>query len=558
MSKVQIRQIRRKIEETFRPCLSTEESIKLNENMFLSRGLAAYSVLISTGCSPNEAWDSLTDGGDDNGIDAIFYHEDSAKLFLVQSKWIHSGNGEPDNSSIKKFVSGINLLTSLEFEEFNEKIKNREEEIIQALENPSINIVAIIVYSGSSDLSRHSQTDLDRLLNELNDTSDVFSWKQLDQGKLHASLVSSYASPINLEIRLNNWGKVDEPHLAYYGQIPGPVLAEMWKSYGDKVVARNLRGPLGTTDVNEEIRYSLDKNPELFWYFNNGVTATAKSVQKLAVNGAKKDYGIFKCDDISIVNGAQTMSSIGEFVKKNPTKSIEDCTVHFRVISISDGGSEFGNDVTRTNNRQNKIESRDFVSQDDEQKRLRKELLIEDVQYHILRNDDTSRGARSFDVQDSTTALACASGDVSMVVTLKSQIGKLWDDITKPPYRALFNPSTSGLYVWRCVQVQRYINRAIEKRSKDYKKPRQRKILVYGNRIIAAIIFKKIDTKKLHNADYDFEKEITEEYIYEISHNVIYQLIEFCQRFYPTAMIPNLFKNQEKCKNIFESVFRVL
>lgn len=558
MSIVQMRQIQRRIEETFAPCVPSAEAKKLNKDMFLSRALAAYAILITTGCEPQSAWNSLTDGGNDNGIDAAFYHEDSARLILVQSKWMHSGTGEPDNGSIKKFTAGIQSLVSLQLERFNEKFQNREEELIQALENPSLNIVAIVVYSGSAELSLHSTRDLDDLANELNDTSEIFSWKTINQGKLHSSLVDSYASPINIELTINNWGKIEEPHQAIYGQISGISLATIWKDHGDRIVARNLRGPLGTTDVNEEIKQSLASHPELFWYLNNGVTATAKSIHKLAINGSKRDYAVFKCDDISIVNGAQTMSSIGEYVRKNPGKNIEECTVQFRVISIADGGADFGNEVTRTNNRQNRIEARDFISQDLEQKRIRKELLIDDVHYQILRNADVQRGINTFDIQDSTTALACASGDVSMAVTVKSQIGKLWDDITKPPYRALFNPSISGMYVWRCVRIQRLIDQVIDSKQKEYRKPRQRKILVYGNRIISALIFSKIGTSKLKSADFDFDNEINQDFIDGISHNIVYQVIEHCQRFHANSMIPNLFKNQAKCRNMYDSVLRVI
>jgi hypothetical protein len=63
------------------------------------------------------------------------------------------------------------------------------------------------------------------------------------------------------------------------------------------------------------------------------------------------------------VNGAQTVSTIGRYLEKNPTADLSDCYVQFRVVSLEDGGEEFGDEVTKTNNRQNKIEARDFVSQ---------------------------------------------------------------------------------------------------------------------------------------------------------------------------------------------------
>lgn len=556
MSIVQLRQIKRRLEETFKPCADVSASKAMDENKFLSSALASYAVMLYGECTAEDAWASLTDGGDDNGIDAIYYHEESARLLLIQSKWINNGRGEPDNASIKKFKAGIEALVSLQFDRFNVLVAAREEEIIQALENPALKIEAIIVYTGASDMSQHSVRDLNDIKSDLNDGGEIFYWIQVNQSVLHASLTEAFSSPINMEINVSRWGKVDEPHLAYYGQISAEQIADMWKSHGDKLVARNLRGPLGTTDVNEEMRQSLGQRSELFWYLNNGITATAKVLQKLPKNGSDRDYAVLRCEDVSVVNGAQTLSTIGEFRRKNPDADLSECSIQFRVISIADGGDEFGNEVTRANNRQNKIESRDFVAQDPEQKRIRKELLVDDVQYQVLRNEDVVRGENSFDLQDSTIALACATGDVTLAVTLKSQIGRLWDDITKAPYKSLFNPSVSGMYVWRCVQTQRMIDKAIDFEARNYKKPRQRKILIYGNRLISSIVFHKIGVGQFEGADFPFDSSITQEKVGAIVHDVIYQVIEYCQRFHPSAMIPNLFKNQARCRPMHEKVIR--
>jgi len=41
------------------------------DNRFLTRALAAYAVHYLSGADPTSAAQSITDGGDDNGIDAI-------------------------------------------------------------------------------------------------------------------------------------------------------------------------------------------------------------------------------------------------------------------------------------------------------------------------------------------------------------------------------------------------------------------------------------------------------------------------------------------------------
>ena len=94
-----------------------------HDNFFLTRSLAAYSVHFLTGADVDLCAKSVVDGGDDNGIDAIFYDRGQKILFLVQAKWIHDGKGEPDNGSIKKFVAGVGDLLNLSFDRFNAKVK---------------------------------------------------------------------------------------------------------------------------------------------------------------------------------------------------------------------------------------------------------------------------------------------------------------------------------------------------------------------------------------------------------------------------------------------------
>jgi len=66
------------------------------ENNFVSRSLAAFAVHKLSGCTPDEAAASLVDGGGDGGIDAVHYSPTSNTLWLVQSKFIENGRGEPE------------------------------------------------------------------------------------------------------------------------------------------------------------------------------------------------------------------------------------------------------------------------------------------------------------------------------------------------------------------------------------------------------------------------------------------------------------------------------
>ena len=79
----------------------------------MSRALAAYTAHHLIGMKPSVAVTTIVDGYNDNGIDVIAFDESQAKLLLVQSKWSKEGKSEPDNGAVKKFVSGVRDLLSM-------------------------------------------------------------------------------------------------------------------------------------------------------------------------------------------------------------------------------------------------------------------------------------------------------------------------------------------------------------------------------------------------------------------------------------------------------------
>ncbi len=77
---------------------------------FLTRSLAAYALTQAGQIDDKVAADAVVDGGQDNGIDAIYYDAAEKLAYLVQSKWIASGNGTIDLGDVQKFVKGCNDL----------------------------------------------------------------------------------------------------------------------------------------------------------------------------------------------------------------------------------------------------------------------------------------------------------------------------------------------------------------------------------------------------------------------------------------------------------------
>lgn len=555
MSIIHVNQIKNHVKRLFDGIIDMGDAGKPGhdyDNHFLTRSLAAYSVHFLSGSDPMIAGQAITDGGKDNGIDAIFYHEPERRLYVVQSKWIHDGRGEPSNGDIKKFISGVKDLFNMRFERFNEKVNAQKELVVQILNDPQSSYNIVIVYTGINSLAEPSQRDLDDLKMEMNDASEVLVVTTLNQSGIHKSLTARVAGePINVDIGIKSWGKIDEPHLAYYGQVSATIIGEWWGEYGDRLFARNLRSLLGDTEVNTEMRKTLVESPDNFWFFNNGITVIADKITKTMAGGGGTDFGTFHCDNISVVNGAQTVSTIGRFASIEQD-AVANAYVPLRVISLEKADSQLAFAITKTNNRQNRIDNRDFVTLDHEQSRLRSELSVDGITYNVIRSESSVRGENAFDLIEATTALACASGKPNLFVQLKREIGKLWEDISRAPYKEIFNAQVNSLFLWRAVQTQRMIDKCLDlMASRDDLNGRDLAVAVHGNRVISAIVFRNISTSMFGNPTFDYDSNCEQEIILASVRSAYLTLKSELDLEYPNAIIPTLFKNLTKCSVLY-------
>ncbi len=281
-------------------------------------------------------------------------------------------------------------------------------DIALRLNTPGTYVHLILASTGSSEIAKPGQSVIANLIDELNgedpDTiasSEIIGLKEVYSGLVNDPLQSNVA----VDATLLEWSLVPSPYPAYVGVIDGLQLKSWWKKHGRGLVARNIRHSLGLTEVNNEIKQTATNSPEKFWYFNNGITLVADEMAKAPGNAASHSAGNFSFKGASIVNGAQTVSSLAKVENDDALGIVR---VSIRVILLKDAPSGFGNDVTRTNNLQNRVEARDFVAQDPEQFRLRQEMAIEGVDYQYVRNDDFTPATTACELIEVTSALACS------------------------------------------------------------------------------------------------------------------------------------------------------
>lgn len=557
MSTLKVNQIRGKILQMFESHLNTSD-IQINdkerEQKILSRCLAAFAIYLTSGCSEKEAAESVWDGQDDNGIDAAFFDSSEKRVIFVQSKWINKGQGEPEAKDLGSFVKGVRDSIEQDSTNFHSRLHGQFSDISMRISTPGTSVELVVISTGASSLARHGNRVIDDFINELNgDDPDAIAAKSvIGLAEVYSGLANDLSqSNVEIDATILEWSYISSPYPAYFGLIDGLSLKSWWKKHGRSLVSSNIRHSLGNTEVNNEIKNSAATSPQKFWYFNNGITLVANDALKAPAGAASKSAGVFSFKGASIVNGAQTVSSLA---KVEEDEQLGKVRVPIRVILLKDAPDGFGNEVTRTNNLQNRVEPRDFVAQDPEQRRIRQEMAIEGIDYQFVRSDDAVPTATACELVEVTTALACATGESIHAVQIKTGIGRFFNDLKKPPYKTLFNPSTSGAKAFNATILLREIERWIDNAKKDSPKKSGTKwgVLVHGNRILAAIVFKKTGIEKLSQPISEFNKYINGIRLGDTCMRVHTEMTSIIDNNYQGKFLSVLFKNPTMCKHIFD------
>ena len=134
---LEIEHLKARLLRDFRDLLphATKGDAAERETNLLTRALAAFVLAHEAGADPATAADCVVDGGGDGGIDALLHNSIAARLWIVQSKFIRNGQGEPSLADVSKFKDGVQALVEGRFDHFdyNEVIRER----VPELEQPS-------------------------------------------------------------------------------------------------------------------------------------------------------------------------------------------------------------------------------------------------------------------------------------------------------------------------------------------------------------------------------------------------------------------------------------
>jgi hypothetical protein len=478
------------------------------EKNFLTRALVAFAIHRLAACSLDEAAAAVVDGGGDFGLDAIFFSPTAATLWLAQSKFDGSGRGQPDLGEASKFCDGINALLQGKFGPFatNAEITKRKAEIEAALKTPELQVRAIMVYSGLAVVSEDRRHIFDELRTAFSSGSDYLVIATYNLTSVHDWVTDADKAPgvPKLQLTLEKPGWVTEPYETIYGCIRIADLAALWKDHEKRLIAANLRGYKGSTEVNEGIGKTIAEEPQNLFYLNNGLTAYCERLEVDNVDRPNADRKRVTVYGFSIVNGAQTLGSIAAHVAGH-AGTAPDGVAFLKIVSLQKCAEDraFAIRITQSTNFQNQITVRDFVALEEEQPAIATGLALSGINYHYKDADDTpSPDTTNFTLEEATTALACLEQqpNCDLLSRIVAQRKALWSFEEVYPagsphrsrYALLFKNSRSARSIWRSVQAQRIVDEALRTTETSVRKD----FFVYGKWLVLNAMFLQLHPER--------------------------------------------------------------
>jgi hypothetical protein len=226
-----------------------------------------------------------------------------------------------------------------------------------------IHRIRVIIFSNARLVARKKYLDSKEI------SGKTFTFNLLDFTRY--GILNTGHGPEPIEIDLLELNKSPLPCLcAYTGSsdyasylvvLPGDLLAKIYGLYGPRLLEQNVRTFLqAKTKVNKGIINTIEESPEMFFAYNNGLTATASDIEIDHFPGGASSLRTIK--DLQIVNGGQTTASI-LYSKDMKNFDLSNVFVQMKLSVVSKERVEkIVPKISRYANTQNKISEADFFS----------------------------------------------------------------------------------------------------------------------------------------------------------------------------------------------------
>ncbi len=493
-----------KLVEKFAGRLESELGIK---NDLTKARSACFVLLVAKTVlelDDDEAFDTLVDGGNDCGIDALFVDDVMDGTFtttLFQGKYAKrdDGDGGFPQSGIEKVIGALgSLFDPSKKMPANPRLEARLAEIRSLIaDGGNIPKVRVILCNNGKTWEANAQQLI---------TNTAWSQVKWEHVNHHALLQAQQATqPVKETLSLTGKGLLENFQFrrVLVGKMKLTELAALFNrnaDQGDRLLERNVRRYLGLTGnpVNEGIRQTLldPADRDNFYFYNNGITFTCT---KFSHNEFQNQTDLsVHVEGLQVINGGQTCKTVQRVLGELAGTEPPNAAVLVRLYELPADDPALVVRITEATNSQSPVDFRDRKANDVIQRKL--ELGLQELGY-------TYRRKRSMDgmKQNEITSAQAAEAVFAAVRGMPHLIRYRTHQLFQLRYEEIFTASLSPADVVVSVTLLRY---AETKRKQAADNAPQ--FLPYASTFVAMLMYRAIRAELKSPADPLTHRNFTE------------------------------------------------
>ncbi len=454
-----------------------------DENRLKSLAFVYLCVKTILDLENDDAFDCLTEGGGDFGVDAMHISEEYDGEFTVslfQAKYRNNleGNANFPEGGIESLIKAIQYLfnPAARLEHINERLLAKVEEARSLIRDGYIPQVRALACNNGLTWNASAQEAIQRT-----GFGDQVTWEHVNHERLVKILQAS--KPVKETLQLSGKAMVEDMEFSrvLVGRIAVTEIAALIERHGERLLERNIRRYLGLQGnrVNEGIRHTLmsdEKNN--FYFYNNGITLTCDGFSFNALQDS--NYQV-RVENLQIINGGQTCMTIFKTLQE-PALLHQNTQAYvlLRLYQLPRENEGLVQRITYATNSQNPVDLKDLRANDERQQRLEMDIQQLGFNYRRKRSDTSTR---STDITSGVAAEAVLSvwrrKPHQAKFFSREHFGKLYDSI--------FTEQLNGAQIVTAVQLYR-----IAENRRKRPEPNDPNFVRYGSCFIAMQMGQKL------------------------------------------------------------------
>ncbi len=297
----------------------------------------------------------IVDNANDKGIDFIAI--DDNKVYIIQTKY--------QSRPLKEIPDFIKLPDSIKTELYNSTCNAELKAFFSEIKRKK-NVEYNLLFVTTEKVTNEEEEYYSSLVEDEN-----IQFSIIDSTKLRTEYESIKTMgdnpPDKVTLNLGNEDVIElntiSPNETILITQKGSKLRNLYQNreYRERLFNLNIRQWLGKNSVNKGMIETIEKSPDKFFYYNNGITAICENYYW------DKDNQLLDCTKFQVVNGAQTLTTIA---KEPETVDLTNVKVLIKIVKADkytsgDKESSLAFNIVKNNNSQTVIKSIDFRSNDE-------------------------------------------------------------------------------------------------------------------------------------------------------------------------------------------------